>query len=252
MKERRTGAFEIAKGVILVLLLSVLLVSVAYAATGNTGAFKDTVGHWANSSIQRLASLGILGGYSDDTFKPNRQVTRAQLAAVIDRTLDVLEYDNQATEDTIAKGARLYDSWATEIGATLPANDNPLWASQTINKRSGYDTWRCKECHGWDYKGKGGAYGTGSHATGFPGVYRAATTMSKAELVEVLKGSTYYRHDFSSVLDAKDLEALAAFLKEGLINETTYINYSSKKPVGANLDSGMQKYNNSCATLLRI
>jgi len=39
---------------------------------------------------------------------------------------------------------------------------SPLWATQSSNTRSGKDTWRCKECHGWDYMGVDGAYGSGS------------------------------------------------------------------------------------------
>ncbi|MFX4261660.1 S-layer homology domain-containing protein [Pelotomaculum propionicicum] len=42
--------------------------------------FKDTVGHWANPSIVRLAASGVLGGFPDGTFAPERPVTRAQFA----------------------------------------------------------------------------------------------------------------------------------------------------------------------------
>lgn len=237
----------IAKGVVLVLLWG-LLISVVYAATNSSGIFKDTVGHWASSQIQRLTVLGILTGYGDGTFKPDKQISRAEVAAVIDRTLDIVGYENRATAENIARGGRLYDNWTKESGAAKPTDDHPLWALQTLNKRSGSDTWRCKECHGWDYKGRGGAYSSGSHATGFPGVYRASTTMSKAQLVEVLKGSTDYRHDFSRLLKEESLSALADFLREGLINDAKYIDYSTKEAIGANLDSGKQKYDSSCAS----
>src|SRR3989304_10438538 len=69
-----------------------------------------------------------------------------------------------------ARGGQLYDEWWAVLGTEAPAADQPLWATQTTNTRSGGDTWRCKECHGWDYKGKDGAYGSGSHLTGFFGV----------------------------------------------------------------------------------
>jgi len=35
-------------------------------------------------------------------------------------------------------------------------------------------SWRCKECHGWDYKGKDGSYASGAHATGIKGISGAA------------------------------------------------------------------------------
>jgi thiosulfate dehydrogenase len=52
----------------------------------------------------------------------------------------------------------LYDSWWTVTGTDRPTTDQPLWQTQTTNTRTGADTWRCKECHGWDYQGKDGAY----------------------------------------------------------------------------------------------
>ncbi|MGE5123820.1 MAG: hypothetical protein ACM3H7_04830, partial [Acidobacteriaceae bacterium] len=75
------------------------------------------------------------------------------------------------SSSSASRGGRLYDNWWVEAGVDEPTSDQPLWASQTTNTRSGSDTWRCKECHGWDYKGADGAYGSGSHMTGFPGVF---------------------------------------------------------------------------------
>ncbi len=70
----------------------------------------------------------------------------------------------------IQRGGQLYDHWIKAKGVETPAGDHPLWALQTTNTRRGTDTWRCKECHGWDYLGKEGAYGSGSHPT--PGTLR--------------------------------------------------------------------------------
>lgn len=41
--------------------------------------------YWANSSIGALASLGILKGITEETFAPNKQITRAQFAAICAR-----------------------------------------------------------------------------------------------------------------------------------------------------------------------
>lgn len=43
---------------------------------------------WARNSVNILAQNGIIGGYSDETFKPGKEVTRAELAVFLARILD--------------------------------------------------------------------------------------------------------------------------------------------------------------------
>jgi thiosulfate dehydrogenase len=142
----------------------------------------------------------------------------------------------------------MYDKWwKVASGATEPTTDHPLWAIQDTNTRSSSATWRCKECHGWDYKGKGGAYSSGSHYTGFPGVYDASQTKTKSQLLDIMKGGTDYRHDFSSALGEAALGDLVNFLKEGPINDVPYIDYATKKAIGANTAHGKELYDKTCA-----
>jgi len=57
-----------------------------------SGMFKDVPeGHWAKGSIERLAQLGLLKGDEQGRFRPDEPVTRAQLAAVLDRLINYLE-----------------------------------------------------------------------------------------------------------------------------------------------------------------
>ncbi|MEA4824311.1 MAG: S-layer homology domain-containing protein, partial [Clostridiaceae bacterium] len=42
-------------------------------------------GQWFNAAISTLASIGIVTGYEDGTFRPNAMITRAELAAIIAR-----------------------------------------------------------------------------------------------------------------------------------------------------------------------
>ncbi|MBI4560666.1 MAG: cytochrome c [Candidatus Rokubacteria bacterium] len=143
---------------------------------------------------------------------------------------------------SVAVGGRLYDKWWTAVpGLKQPVGDHPMWALQTTNKRKGGDTWRCKECHGWDYRGKDGAYGSGSHYTGFAGVM-AAQAKSMDQLKAILKGAGERRHDFSSALDDTALTNLAAFLKHGLVDLTTAIDAKAKKPVKADMARGRQLF----------
>ena len=49
--------------------------------------FNDISGHWAENEIRRAASLGWIQGYTDGSFKPNQNITRAEAASMINRML---------------------------------------------------------------------------------------------------------------------------------------------------------------------
>lgn len=50
--------------------------------------FKDIqLGRWSAAAIKRLVSQGILHGYPDGTFQPERPVTREEMAVVVDAVL---------------------------------------------------------------------------------------------------------------------------------------------------------------------
>jgi mono/diheme cytochrome c family protein len=144
-----------------------------------------------------------------------------------------------------SRGGRLYDHWISETGAAVPSSDQPLWALQTTNTRSGDVTWRCKECHGWDYKGAAGAYGSCSHFTGFPGVMSAASK-SQDELVGIISGEVNSDHDFSAMGDGAILD-LVAFLQNGMMDYTLLIEEGSKNVSGGNTAHGEELFA-SCAS----
>ncbi len=82
-------------------------------------SFKDTAGHWARESISRMAEKGITAGYSDGTFKPEAQVTRNEIAAMMVRLLqsepasaEDLQYINNSFAD-----AGDIPAWALEAAA---------------------------------------------------------------------------------------------------------------------------------------
>jgi thiosulfate dehydrogenase len=136
----------------------------------------------------------------------------------------------------------MYDSWWTAIDVDEPTGDHPLWATQSTNERTGPDTYRCKECHGWDYRGADGAYGSGSHFTGFTGVL-GSSNKSTDELTTAL---TTGDHDFSELGD-EALTALVAFLQEGMADYGQFIDADSKTIIGGDLDNGEDRFQGTCA-----
>ena len=144
----------------------------------------------------------------------------------------------------IPEGGRLYDKWWKEAGVDEPAGDQPLWASQSTNTRSGGDTWRCKECHGWDYMGSDGAYGSGSHFTGFPGVFDSSG-LSDGELLAWLDGSANADHDFSA-MGEEALGDMVTFLQEGMIDVAPFIDAETKAAIGGDDQEGEKLYSDAC------
>lgn len=45
--------------------------------------------HWAFSAIERMSEEGIINGYPDGDFKPDKNITRAELAVILDRLKSV-------------------------------------------------------------------------------------------------------------------------------------------------------------------
>ena len=50
--------------------------------------FSDIAGHWAEAYIRLAAGNGWIAGYPDGTFAPQRNITRAETATMINRVLD--------------------------------------------------------------------------------------------------------------------------------------------------------------------
>ncbi|MBS3908032.1 MAG: S-layer homology domain-containing protein [Actinobacteria bacterium] len=50
---------------------------------GAAPSFKDTGGHWAQGHIEKAKSLGFIDGYKDGRFRPNANITRAEICKIV-------------------------------------------------------------------------------------------------------------------------------------------------------------------------
>ncbi len=123
----------------------------------------------------------------------------------------------------LANGGVLYDNWIEEVGVKIDKT-HPAYPAK--GKKKGASTWRCKECHGWDYKGKSGAYSSGSHYTGIVGI-RAYANQSPAEIVKIIKNDT---HAFGNMMPDDAVESLALFVAYGQVDTDRYVdrNFSNQ------------------------
>ena len=148
---------------------------------------------------------------------------------------------------SLATGGQLYDMWwKVADGASEPTTDQALMSTQTTNTRTGADSWRCKECHGWDYQGVEGAYDSGSHMTGFDGVYDAVS-LGVEEIKSILSGGSNADHDFSGVIDDDSLTILAEFISDGgVIDISVHIDLETKEVIDGDSANGKILYEATC------
>jgi len=170
------------------------------------------------------------------------------ISLIVFSVSQVIAQAETPTDPDIVAGAQLYDKWYAVLESEPPSGDMLIWSRQSTNSRSGLDTWRCSECHGWDYLGVEGAYGSGSHLTGFPNVMSLSANMSLSEIVDHLKGGKDPAHDFSNYMDEAALLKVADFLKFGTINDHEYIDPISLKVVNENIENGKSLYQSTCVS----
>jgi thiosulfate dehydrogenase len=131
----------------------------------------------------------------------------------------------------LARGGLLYDDWPVELGVKID-KANPSYPAE--GQKKGSSTWRCKECHGWDYKGKAGAYKTGSHYTGITGI-RSFANVDPLEVIKILKNDD---HAFGDMLSENDYDALAIFVSYGQLDTDLFIDRKTKKSIGDPANGG--------------
>lgn len=142
-------------------------------------------------------------------------------------------------------GGRIYDNWMTALDLKPPQSNQPLWAEQSTNPRNGEVTWRCKECHGWDYKGADGAFGLASFRyTGFPGL-SGAIGESQDEVLAWLNGTNNPDHNFADLTNPNAMNDVAAFLRTMQIDAALVIDYQTGLALGDE-DNGLSLYLNNC------
>ncbi|MDP7548820.1 MAG: hypothetical protein QGF20_16150, partial [Alphaproteobacteria bacterium] len=123
----------------------------------------------------------------------------------------------------MARGGQLYDNWMAVLEADAPKLTHPAYPA--AGKKKGASTWRCKECHGWDYRGVDGTYAKGSHFTGIKGV-RAMVGMEPEKIHKIIMNKTHALN--AQMMPHSAIEKLALFLSQGQVDTERYIDRSSK------------------------
>lgn len=102
--------------------------------------FSDIADHWARDYINKAAEAAIINGYSDGTFRPNQNITRAQAMAIFNRVLgrapdkDHMLPDMTTWPDNMDRSAWYY----ADVQEATNSHDYEI---QTDSEGNAYEVW---------------------------------------------------------------------------------------------------------------
>ena len=73
--------------------------------------FSDITGHWAADNINEATTVGWINGYEDGTFRPDRNITRAEAMTLINRVLYRYVEAEDLRDDMIKWDDNTADKW---------------------------------------------------------------------------------------------------------------------------------------------
>ena len=88
------------------LLLTVVMLFSTLTTALAVGA--DYKGHWAQGNIEKWVKEGIVSGYPDGSFRPNKPVTRAEFIAIVNNLFGFVDEKRDSFSDIPA------DAWYSE------------------------------------------------------------------------------------------------------------------------------------------
>nr|WP_154896160.1 S-layer homology domain-containing protein [Paenibacillus xylanexedens] len=142
------GTFQPSKEITRAEFVTLLSKALALQTVASTTSFADeeAVPAWAKSEIAAAVQAGIVTGYGDLTFKPDRTITRAEMAVMMAKALKLSDVQ-AGTKGEIAKpsftDAAQTPAWAQEaIYAAVQANIINGYTDNTV--RAGNMTTRAE------------------------------------------------------------------------------------------------------------
>ncbi|PCJ56538.1 MAG: hypothetical protein COA79_18435 [Planctomycetota bacterium] len=157
----------------------------------------------------------------------------------------VLETNDNEAKDLVAmtEGGRLYDKWyKASKEAKKPTTVHPKYPKHGQKLLKPSNTWRCKECHGWDYNGKDGAYKKGTHFTGIKGL-QSIKGKSSAMTLKLFNKS---HPEFKEHLTQKEITQISHFLSVGIFDMDKIIDSKTKLVKQGNPQKGKIYYRTLC------
>ncbi|MCG7386707.1 S-layer homology domain-containing protein [Paenibacillus sp. ACRRY] len=122
-------------------LINDLRSSGTYSVIWNPQDFSDVRSHWGQTDINNIAARLDLKGNGDNTFSPNRSVTRSEFAEIVVLGLGLMRQDaaqNIFPDVTDSAWFRSSVSLANEFGIVRGYDDGNFYGNQEITREQGF------------------------------------------------------------------------------------------------------------------
>ena len=175
------------------LLAAMLLTSIAFAAN-----FTDFgADHWAYQYVDELVASGVINGYEDGTYRPEANVTRAELAKLIAAQFGASvekNYTDVAETDWFYEYVTAGGSYFLADGAFYPANQATreevayaIYVAKNLNSASSNASFTDVADIDENYKEAVASVFQSGIITGYPdGSFRPKNNITRAEVATVL------------------------------------------------------------------
>jgi len=185
-----------------------------------------------------LGGLAIAENHLNENYKKKQEKLGERFQEYVFGTPEV-----PTADWVMVTGGRYYDNWMNALDIDPLETTHPSWPASNTEKQ-GANTWRCKACHGWDYKGVNGDYAEGSWKTGIIGVNRMQGS-KPSDMVPILRNATHqYTPD---MITDEQILRIGLFISRGLHDTDAYINPETGNTNGIE-SRGARIFQNVCAS----
>ena len=126
---------NITRAEVAAILYRLLTADAKSAYTTKINSFSDVSGSaWYNTAVSTLANIGVIDGYQDGTFGPQRNITRAELATILARFCETADTSKDYFNDISGSWARQYINQAAKAGLVQGYSDGTFRPNQNITR----------------------------------------------------------------------------------------------------------------------
>lgn len=130
------GRFLPGKGVTRAEFVTLLANTLGWDPETTAIQFKDNIPDWAAGAIAAAVNRGVVKGYDDGTFQPKKMITRAEMAVIIDKALNLADSDQPSNY----QDWKQIPAWAvqsirdTKVSGIMRGSDNRFRPRDTANR----------------------------------------------------------------------------------------------------------------------